>query len=240
MSLKHSMKMKSGFTLVELLVAIAIFAILAALGWKVLDYLIKVKERNVVKEQKLGELQEAYQQFQRDTLQIIPVTANVNGQIQPALSLNNNSNNQNLIFNKSGVTDPLQQGLSPYERIEYRYDAQEKKLYRLKYANLNVTAVAQPQSSVVLNNVEQFQVTVLNPNEMTQWPDPSTDLTNQTAIQALPKGLRIRFSIDNVEYEWLFNLLNTDFLKVLQQSTSSSSSSTSSPSTGSTSNAVMD
>ena len=35
----------SGFTLVELLVAIAIFAVLSALGWKVFDYLIKTKDR---------------------------------------------------------------------------------------------------------------------------------------------------------------------------------------------------
>ena len=40
------MTKRSGFTLVELLVAIAIFAVLSALGWKVFDYLIKIKERN--------------------------------------------------------------------------------------------------------------------------------------------------------------------------------------------------
>ena len=35
------MKIKNGFTLVELLVAIAIFAVLSMLGWKVFDYLLK-------------------------------------------------------------------------------------------------------------------------------------------------------------------------------------------------------
>jgi len=43
--------MKSkGFTLVELLVAIAIFAVLSALVWKVFDYIIQPKDRNVVHE----------------------------------------------------------------------------------------------------------------------------------------------------------------------------------------------
>ena len=55
------MKKRSGFTLVELLVAIAIFVVLSALGWKVFDYLIKIKERNTQHEQRLGQLQEAYQ-----------------------------------------------------------------------------------------------------------------------------------------------------------------------------------
>ncbi|ENV34177.1 type II secretion system minor pseudopilin GspJ [Acinetobacter gerneri] len=217
---------QAAFTLVEVLVAIAIFAILTALGWKVFDYLIKVKERNVVKEQKLGELQSAYQQVQRDTLQIIPLTANVGGQLEPALSLSNNTDNPRLVMSKAGVSDPLQQGLSPYERIEYRYDAQAKKLYRLKYENLNISNSVQPKSSVLLNHVDQYQVTVLNPDEMTQWPDPTIDFNNKQLLQTLPKGLRIRFSIDNVEYEWIFSLLNTDFLKKLNPADSESSTST--------------
>ncbi|WP_312968176.1 type II secretion system minor pseudopilin GspJ [Acinetobacter gerneri] len=217
---------QAAFTLVEVLVAIAIFAILTALGWKVFDYLIKVKERNVVKEQKLGELQSAYQQVQRDTLQIIPLTANVGGQLEPALSLSNNTDNPHLVMSKAGVSDPLQQGLSPYERIEYRYDAQAKKLYRLKYENLNISNSVQPKSSVLLNHVDQYQVTVLNPDEMTQWPDPTIDFNNKQLLQTLPKGLRIRFSIDNVEYEWIFSLLNTDFLKILNPADSESSTST--------------
>lgn len=217
---------QAAFTLVEVLVAIAIFAILTALGWKVFDYLIKVKERNVVKEQKLGELQSAYQQVQRDTLQIIPLTANVGGQLEPALSLSNNTDNPRLVMSKAGVSDPLQQGLSPYERIEYRYDAQAKKLYRLKYENLNISNSVQPKSSVLLNHVDQYQVTVLNPDEMTQWPDPAIDFNNKQLLQTLPKGLRIRFSIDNVEYEWIFSLLNTDFLKILNLADSESSTST--------------
>ncbi|MEN8282788.1 type II secretion system minor pseudopilin GspJ [Acinetobacter gerneri] len=217
---------QAAFTLVEVLVAIAIFAILTALGWKVFDYLIKVKERNVVKEQKLGELQSAYQQVQRDTLQIIPLTANVGGQLEPALSLSNNTDNPRLVMSKAGVSDPLQQGLSPYERIEYRYDAQAKKLYRLKYENLNISNSVQPKSSVLLNHVDQYQVTVLNPDEMTQWPDPTIDFNNKQLLQTLPKGLRIRFSIDNVEYEWIFSLLNTDFLKILNLADSESSTST--------------
>lgn len=199
-----SFKQKA-FTLVELLVAIAIFAVLSALGWKVFDYLIKVKDRNMMHEQNLGQLQEAYLQMQRDALQIVPLTANISGKLQPSLTLNN----QSLSFNKAGVTDSLKQGLSPYERIELQYSPQDKKIYRLKYANLNVNQSAQPLSSVLLSDVDQLRVSVLNPNELEQWPENNVDLANAKAIRILPKGLRITFTIKEVEYEWIFSLLNT-------------------------------
>lgn len=197
-------KTNLGFTLVELLVAIAIFAVLSALGWKIFDYLVKVKDRNAMHEENLGQLQEAYQQVQRDTLQIIPVTASFGQQILPAISLEN----QKISFSKTGMTDPLKQGISTYERVEYVYNAQDKKLYRLKYANLNLPNSAQPLSSVLLNDVDQYQVTLLNPNELERWPDENTFNERQ-----LPRGIKIKVMIRDVEYEWVFSLLNTDFLR---------------------------
>ena len=204
---------RSGFTLVELLVAIAIFAVLSALGWKVFDYLIKTKDRNAQHEEQLFILQDAYQQILRDTLQIIPLTANMNGQIRPALSLNNNV----LQFSKAGVTDPLGQGVSPYERIEYRYDASQKVVYRLKYSDLNLPNSAQPQSSILLKNVEQFQINVLNPQALNQWPDVSLDFTQTQNLKLLPAGLKINITIAGTEYEWIYSLLDTKPIVLKQQ-----------------------
>lgn len=203
------MKKRSGFTLVELLVAIAIFAVLSALGWKVFDYLIKIKERNTQHEQRLGQLQEAYQQVLRDTVQIVPITANVAGQVQPAVMLQNGQ----LTFSKTGVTDPLMQGIPPEERVEYIYKADEKKLYRYKYKNLNQTGNDQPETSVLLDSVDQFQIMLLNPNEMAQWPEVTLSENDVTQAKILPRGLKINLTVNEVSYEWVFSLLNTDFLK---------------------------
>lgn len=203
------MTKRSGFTLVELLVAIAIFAVLSALGWKVFDYLIKIKERNTQHEQRLGQLQEAYQQVLRDTVQIVPITANVAGQFQPAVMLQNGQ----LTFSKAGVTDPLMQGIPPEERVEYIYKADEKKLYRYKYKNLNQTGNDQPETSVLLDSVDQFQIMLLNPNEMAQWPEVVLSENDVTQAKILPHGLKINLTVNEVSYVWVFSLLNTDFLK---------------------------
>ena len=203
------MKVKKGFTLVELLVAIAVFAVLSALGWKVFDYLAKVKDRNAMHEANLEQLQESYQQILRDTMQAVPLTANVKGQQQPALVLQNGRFN----FSKTGVTDPLQQGISPHERVEYQYRADEKKLYRLKYRNLHQTGNDQPESSVMLDEVEAFEIMVLNPNELSSWPESSVDSQQTEQLRLLPKGIKINLTVRDVQYEWIFSLLQTDFLK---------------------------
>ena len=203
------MNANKGFTLVELLVAIAIFAVLSALGWKVFDYLAKVKDRNAMHEANLEQLQESYQQILRDTMQAVPLTANIKGQQQPALVLQNGRFN----FSKTGVTDPLQQGNSPHERVEYQYRADEKKLYRLKYRNLHQTGNDQPESSVMLDEVEAFEIVVLNPNELSSWPESSVDWQQTEQLRLLPKGIKINLTVRDVQYEWIFSLLQTDFLK---------------------------
>ncbi len=203
------MNANKGFTLVELLVAIAIFAVLSALGWKVFDYLAKVKDRNAMHEANLEQLQESYQQILRDTMQAVPLTANIKGQQKPALVLQNGRFN----FSKTGVTDPLQQGISPHERVEYQYRADEKKLYRLKYRNLHQTGNDQPESSVMLDEVEAFEIVVLNPNELSSWPESSVDWQQTEQLRLLPKGIKINLTVRDVQYEWIFSLLQTDFLK---------------------------
>ena len=194
---------RHGFTLIELLVAIAIFAVLSALGWKIFDYLIKAKDSNAIHEENLGQLQEAYQQIQRDTLQVIPLTAREGEEILPALQLDG----QKLSFSKTGMTDPLKQGVSPYERVEYQYNQQDKKLYRLKYSTLNRVRSEQPVSSVLLKDVDQYQIQILNPNASDRWPDGEPENGAQ-----LPRGIKIKVMIRDIEYEWIFSLMNTDFL----------------------------
>lgn len=191
------MAARNGFTLVELLVAIAIFAVLSALGWQVFDYLNKVKTRNVVHEAALGQLQAGYQQLLKDTAQIVPVSANVQGEIQPALVLQQGRLN----FSKTGVTDPLQQGIAAEERVEYRYDSTAKTLYRLKYVYLNQDGQLQPISSELFTDVDEFELVVLNPEILSAWP-PSPSQTTQ-----LPRGLQVKLKVQGTEYLWRFSLM---------------------------------
>ena len=105
------------------------------------------------------------------------------------------------------------QGIPPEERVEYIYKEDEKKLYRYKYKNLNQTGNDQTETSVLLDSVDQFQIMLLNPNEMAQWPEVALSENDVTQTKILPRGLKINLTVNEVSYEWVFSLLNTDFLK---------------------------
>lgn len=65
---------QQAFTLIELMVALVIFAMLILVGWQVFDSVNKTKERTKIQANQLADLQYAYLQMQQDFAQMIPET----------------------------------------------------------------------------------------------------------------------------------------------------------------------
>ena len=86
------MKSNHGFTLLELMVAMAIFAMLAVAGWQVFDGVNRARERAQFHADNLAVLQYAYLQLQQDMNQMIPYQA---VDTQGANSLTNNASTNN-------------------------------------------------------------------------------------------------------------------------------------------------
>ena len=53
----------------------------------------------------------------------------------------------------------------------------------------------------------------LNPNESSAWPEAQVDLNDLAQKQQLPKGIKIKLTVKDMAYVWIFSLLNTDYLK---------------------------
>lgn len=90
------MKSNHGFTLLELMVAMAIFAMLAVAGWQVFDGVNRARERAQFHADNLAVLQYAYLQLQQDMNQMIPYQA---VDTQGANSLTNNASTNNATTN---------------------------------------------------------------------------------------------------------------------------------------------
>lgn len=104
-AIQASVSSQRGFTLLELMVAMAIFAILAVAGWQVFDGVNRARERAQIHADNLAILQYTYLQIQQDMGQIVayqaPSTdsANISNE-----NTNNNVTNDN-VNNANGNSD---------------------------------------------------------------------------------------------------------------------------------------
>lgn len=193
-------RLTRGFTLVEVLVAIAIFAVLSATGWIVFDQLIKNRERNSQHAEQLTQLQYVYAQMLRDFNQIVPISGQESGQAYPAFYLEN----QGLKFNKTGVSDPLQQGLDTLEYVEYRYDADKQALMRYKQPYIYRKQSQNLQGDVVLAPISELQFVGLNGDGQ---QNSTQNLSEAAALVQLPRGVEVRFKYQERDYRWVFSLI---------------------------------
>lgn len=196
-----------GFTLIEVLVALAIFAVLALAGWKVFDSLIKVRERNQVYTQRLSALQSTYTLMLRDFSQASARPARQSRLAEPAFIVND----QEITFTRMGAFDPTLRSTSSLERISYRYDAAQQRLTRTSYRQPDQARSQTAPLSVVLTDISNFTVQALEPAPTDRWP-PALSVTQPDDVAKpqgdtrLPQGIQIQFSQNDRPILWRFSL----------------------------------
>lgn len=156
-----------GFTLLELLIAVAILSLIAVGAYTLLSDTVRVRERGQVHQQQLRDLQKAMMILQRDLQQATPrAIRDEYGDVQPALYLPQ----QNVLeFSRRGWRNPLQQTRSELVRLRYRAEGGE--LLRERWEVLDRARVTQPQKIVLLDNISDFSVQVVAEGSLSDsWP----------------------------------------------------------------------
>jgi general secretion pathway protein J len=195
-----------GFTLIELVVAMAIFAMLAMAGWKVFDGLMRTREQATAHAERLSAWQVAYAQLSRDLNQVVPRPVQSSSGIDAALL----SDGQTLSLTRTGAIDPRVGLLSGLERV--RYEVQNGQLIRLSLTQPDQWGVTPPLRQVLLKDVTDWQIEAMDQTASPIWPPiedsnlSSTTNTEPAGDVRLPRGITVAFTQDGQALKWQFAL----------------------------------
>lgn len=161
----------AGFTLIEALVAMFIFAWVSLAAYQILDQVIRAQEINQKKSAYIARNQRVVWQLAKDFRQMVnrPVLDSYGNKLDAF----DTDNDLNLIeFTRSGWSNPLQWPRSDLQRVAYRVDFHpdsndsesefynDDRLYliRLYWQVLDRTADTEPQLQVLLGGIADFRI----------------------------------------------------------------------------------
>lgn len=174
-----------GFTLIEILVAMAIFTIIGLASTGVLNSVINSDQLSSERFAKLESLQRAMLTMERDILQIVPRTVRVNSEFVSAVLTGGEdvleSDADGISFVRIGWYNP--QMLLPRSTLQaVGYRIQEEQLQRL-YGNYVDNVIGyEPKIKTLLTDVEDFRVSFLTDREHLEEPEKWQESYSETAL----------------------------------------------------------
>ena len=161
-----------GFTLMELLVAIVIFAIVSAIAMEGYNQLIRQSDIVDAGAARTRAVQSTMQRLNLDfsSLEPRPVRQPLGDGLQPALLAEERGGDRLAEFTHSGWSNPAGVPRSTLQRVAYRID--DKKLIREYWLALDRTMTSEPESAVLLDRVNEVKFRFMDPNRSwhEQWP----------------------------------------------------------------------
>ncbi|GLK88430.1 type II secretion system protein J [Pseudomonas turukhanskensis] len=187
--MKTPMPRSRGFTLLELLIAVAIFALLALATYRMLSSVMQADTATREHEQQLRELVRAMAAFERDILQVRarPVRDPF-GEPRPAL-VGEDGDVTALEFTRAGWRNPLGAARSRLQRV--RWELSGELLQRRYWNVLDQAQDSQPQVQAVLDGVTSFSLRYLDRQGQWQTTWPGTDGTESERLEQLPRAVEL-------------------------------------------------
>lgn len=169
-----------GFTLIEVLIVLGIFAIIGLIGARLVERVIANNETLAERGSRLLEVQRAMQILQRDVLQLSGrgVRDALGDPVEPLLI----GADGMIEFTRFGWRNPLGRPRSELQRVGYVL--QDDVLYRAYWMVLDRAPDSEPQLQRMLAGVEQIEFSALDAsgNEHSFWP-PAGDYRNDPNLQ---------------------------------------------------------
>lgn len=182
---------QGGFTLLEMLVAIAIFAGLSLGAYQVLQGVLTSDEVAKKKEVRLAQLQRAFDLLERDVSQMVPRTGRIQGEnnrvLLAASQFGQQSDDWGMAFIRGGWLNP--DGILPrsgLQRVGWRL--KDNQLERLSYLYPDPVIGTEPRVQALLDRVTGLRLFFYSEGGWkSEW----------TQEARLPEGLAVELDLDD-------------------------------------------
>lgn len=151
---------QNGFTLLEVLVSVAIFALISLASFSLFDGVLKSEAVSRVQMERLNEVQRAWMIIERDVLQMSQRSMRIEGEAPSDNVLyasfdGYSSNNNALAFTRNGWSNPgLLIPRSDMQSVAYRLEDQQ--LQRLHFNFVDSVVGQEPKIRPLISNVERI------------------------------------------------------------------------------------
>ncbi|MEO7014109.1 MAG: type II secretion system minor pseudopilin GspJ [Dokdonella sp.] len=177
---------RRGFTLIEILVALVVFAAMAAITWGALGQIARTRNALAVEQDRFATIVRSMSDLERDLRQAIarPLRGNYGEQVPALLGASDH-----IELSRLGFANPRAEARNNIERVLYALD--NASLRRGRYAVLDRAAGSIPESRDLLGQVSEFRLRYLDLDGTwrDQWP-PRDALPEE-----LPRAIEVRMQL---------------------------------------------
>lgn len=188
----------AGFTLVELLVALFIMAVLFAIGYGAMKHASSERQVLRQRQERLAEVQTAMRVLTQDFVQLVPrpVRDRVGNGVEPALRAEPRPA-ELAVLTRGGWANPAGLQRPALQRVTYRFEG--GRLVREHWRVLDATLAAEPVRRELLGGVRAVQLRFMDAAHAwrEQWPPLGGAVAQGAQLRLRPIAVEITIELED-------------------------------------------